>query len=447
MALPKVSWLGLLAIGAACPAAAQDSPPPPAPAHTEMQVSAAQLFGLADAARDRGDYRTAETAYRALSNDPDIEFRTEARFRLAMMLADREKRYRDAAVELRRILDEKPGAARVRLELARMDAMIGDLGAARRELRAARASSLPPEVDQLVRFYANALTARKKVGGSFELAVAPDSNINRATHANTLSTVIGDFVLDNDARARSGIGLATRAQAYARIGIDHRSRLLLQASGSGNIYRDPAFDDIAFTVQAGPEVTSGADRIGLSGGPSWRWYGNKPYSLSYGVSGNILHPTGKRSQLRIDAGIVHTDNRRNALQSGDGFSLSLGMDRAFSPRFGGGFQISGVRDTAADPGYADANGGVNGYLFREFGRTTAVIGVSYSHLEADARLFLYPERRRDDRFGASASATFRSLTLGTFAPFARLRAERNKSTVGIYDFSRLAGEAGLTSAF
>ena len=88
--------------------------------------AAALVFCAAPDQRD-------ETAYRALAGDPDIELRSEARFRLALMLADRMGRVRDAAVELRRILDERPDAARVRLELARMDAMLGRLGAAERE--------------------------------------------------------------------------------------------------------------------------------------------------------------------------------------------------------------------------------------------------------------------------------------------------------------------------
>src|SRR6185369_6860231 len=102
-----------------------------------------------------------------------------------------------AAVEMRRILDEQPGAARVRLELARIDAQLGNLSAARRELRAAQAAGLPPEVERAVRFYATALQASRPFGGSIELALAPDSNINRATRADTLGTVIGNFTLND----------------------------------------------------------------------------------------------------------------------------------------------------------------------------------------------------------------------------------------------------------
>lgn len=40
-------------------------------------MSASQLFAFADEARDRGDFHIAETAYRALASNPDIELRTD----------------------------------------------------------------------------------------------------------------------------------------------------------------------------------------------------------------------------------------------------------------------------------------------------------------------------------------------------------------------------------
>lgn len=410
-------------------------------------MSAAQLFAYAYAARDRGDYATAERAFRALSHDPEIELRVEARYRLGMMLADRMGKYREAAVEFRAILDEKPNAAGVRLELARMMAQLGNLAAARRELRAAEAAGLPPEVSQLVRFYANALDAYKPVGGSLEAAIAPSNNINRATPSNTLGTVIGDFVLDEDARAKSGIGLSLRGQGYARMPLSTSADLLARVSGNADIYRASDFNDLAFSVEVGPQFRSGADRLSVSPMAGWRWYGMEPYSFSYGITGNWLHPAGKRGQLRVDASFLHEDNRRNDLQDADSYSLAVALDRAFSARFGGGLQLLGVREVARDPGYSTVRGGANIYLFREMGRTTAVLNLGYSRLEADERLFLYPERRKDDRFTASLAATFRSLKVGTFAPLARVRYETNRSNIEIYQFNRISAEVGITAAF
>lgn len=413
-----------------------------------LQLTAGELFQFADAARDAADFATAESAYRALATNPDIELRTEARFRLALMLADRMGRPRDAAIELRRILDEKPGAARVRLELARMDALLGRLGAAEREFRAAQASGqLPPDVERAVRFYASALAAAKPVGGSLELALAPDSNINRATRADTLGTVIGDFTLNDDARARSGLGLSARAQGYARLALGSKARLLARVSGSGDFYRTGQFDDYALALQLGPEFQSGADRITFAAGPSWRWYGQQPFSFGWGGSAVLQHPLGKRTQMRAEAALSRLDNRRNDLQDSTIYAGTLGLDRAFSARFGGGLQLRASRTAARDPGWSDWTGGASGYLFREIGRTTLVVDGGYSRLTADERLFLYPRKRVDDRFNIGLSATFRAIQWKGLAPFVRLRAERNRSTVGIFDFSRRAAELGVTSAF
>lgn len=412
-----------------------------------VTLTPAQLFQFADDAVARGDFAVAEKAYRALAENPDIELRTEARFRLGMMLADRVGRPREAAVEFRKILDEKPSAARIRLELARMNALMGRLGAAEREFRAAQAAGLPPEVERMVRFYANALSAAKPVGASFEIALAPDSNINRATKSDTLGTIIGDFTLDDSAKAQSGVGLALRGQGYFRRPIGRRSALLLRLLGNGDFYRDNAFDDFSLGVLAGPELRRGTDKFAVSIGPTWRWYGTIPYSFSATATAGWQHPTGKRSQIKIDAGVAHVDNRRNDLQDAWSWSLSASFDRAFSARFGGGVQAYGVREAARDPGYATATGGVGAYLFREFGKTSAVLTLGYSHLEADARQFLYRARRIDNRFSASVAGTFRALRIGALAPLARVKWERNISTIELYDFDRIAGEFGVTAAF
>lgn len=427
------------------PAQAQETVPSDAP--QPVKVSAEQLFAIADQARAARDFATAETAYRALTADPDAELRTEARFRLAMMLADDLGKYREAAVLFREILDEKPDAARVRVELARMQVMLGDLRAAERELRSAQAAGLPPEVEQQIRFYAAALSARKPFGGSVSIAFAPDSNINRATRSDTLGTIIGDFTLDEDAKARSGLGLALRGQAYFRTGIDKRSQLLFRASTYANLYRTEEFDDIAFSVQAGPEYVSGKDRINISGEATWRWYGLAPYSFSAGASATWQHPMGDKAQLRIDGRVADVNNRRNRLQDATTLLLAASYDRAFSAKFGGGLQISSNREAARDPGYSTISGGATAYVFRELGRTTFTASAGYSRLEADRRLFLYPKRRVDDRFNASIGANFRFLKIGTFAPTVKFGWERNKSTVEIWDYSRISAEFGITSAF
>ena len=90
--------------------------PVAAPAAVRDHLSAVELFGLADEARTAGRADQAETLYDALSHDPDPEIRAEALFRKGMMLGE-QKKYRRAAVTFRHLLDEKPDATRVRLDV------------------------------------------------------------------------------------------------------------------------------------------------------------------------------------------------------------------------------------------------------------------------------------------------------------------------------------------
>jgi hypothetical protein len=446
MRVIRSSSLAVALAALAAPAAyAQDAAAPASDAG--VQMTASELFDYADEARDAGDFQIAENAYRALMQDVNPEYRIEARFRLAEMFAKKQGKLREAATLYREILDEKPEASGVRLELASVLAAMGDVDSARRELRAAEASGLPPDVERLVRFYARALSSPKQFGGGLEVALAPSNNINRATGSDTLGTIIGDFIIDEDAKAKSGIGLSVRGQAYYRPPLSDNADLLLRISSSGDLYEEKRFDDMVLQAEVGPQVRFGADRLALSAIAAHRWFGLNSYSSSYGGNGNFQHPLGKRAQLRLDASAIHTDIEPNPLQNSNRYQLAAAVDRAFTATFGGGVQLSGTREVSADPGYSTAQGGISTYLFRNIGQTTAVLNLSYSHLEADKKLFIYPNRRKDDRYAVNVSGTFRALKIGTFAPLVRLSFERNVSTIEIYDFSRFGVEIGVTAAF
>src|SRR3546814_9513613 len=107
-----------------------------------------------------------------------------------------------------------------------------------------------------------------------------------------------------------------------RICVEPGAGLLLRASASAVLYRDAGFNDVTIGVQAGPQYAWGRSQLTFSFGPSWRWYGRDPYSRAVGGSVSWQRPTGKRSQMRIEGGIVHQTNLRNVLQTADDFTLS-----------------------------------------------------------------------------------------------------------------------------
>jgi len=409
-------------------------------------LSATALFDIAAQADAAGQIADAEAIYRALGNDPDAEIRAEARFRLGQMLV-RQGRLQDAALAYRALLDEKPDAGRVRLELAAIHARLGDMTAAARELRQAQATGLPEDVAQIVDQFTTALRSTRRFGGSIELAFAPDTNINRATGSATLDTIIAPLQLDDDARAQSGVGIKLGSQIYARLPVESRVNLLARLSANGMFYDRARFNDASTAIQLGPEIQGPRDRVHPSLNLGWRHYGGDLYATTAGVGVEWRRAIGQRTQGQFNLSATDADYRINDLQDGMLYAASLGVERAIGARSGIGVTLSGDRQDAADPGYATSAGGVSLLGWREMGATTLYASAAFRRLEADARLFLYPERRRDSHYRLGVGAALRNLGAFGLAPVARVNWERNASTVGLYDYRRLGFELGVTRAF
>lgn len=430
---------------AAGPAAAEGMSPSPS-ATRKVQATADQMLGLADQLIRRGDAAQAEPILDLLTRDPDADVRNEARFRRATLLEARGDD-RAAAVLLRRILDDKPDAAPVRLKLAAMLQKMGDETAALRELRALRTSDLPSNVARFVDRLSASLQASKPLGFQIEVALAPDTNINRATRSDTLGTVFGDFTLDKGSKARSGVGAALRGFAQARHAFSADLGVVARASGEANLYRDKDFSDISLDLAAGPELRLGRTRLTAEAGGSQQWYGMKPYQRSLRVAGSVTQPVDAVSQLRLDAGARWADNRFNDLQDGRGVSLRARYERALSPSLLLAAHFGVDRFKARDDAYSTRSWNAGFAAYQEFGRMTLSAGIDVGRLKADERLSLLPEAREDKLLRVSIGSVFRQFTVAGFAPMTRLVFERNKSSVEFYDYKRTRTEFGVSRAF
>ena len=418
-----------------------------APATNKVFASPAQMLDLAEQLVQRGSLADAETILSLLSRDPDPDIRNEARFRLAKLLQSERKSTR-AAELLRSIIDEKPDAAPVRLQLAQLLENIGDVDGALRQVRAAQAAGLPPNVARLVDRYSEALRARRPFGGSFQVALAPDSNINHATRSDTLGTVIGDFDIGDDAKAKSGTGIALQGQVYRRFGIGlGGANVLARASGFADLYRKTRFNDVALDFAAGPELQLGGDRLNIEAGVLEHWYGQKPFIRGARLGASYSHPLGLRSLVRLNASAMLLDNRLNDLEDGKDYSAQAEFEHALSATTGVALSLSGDRQSLKDAGYSTTawRAGLTGW--RELGRVTITGGLQLGRLNADERLVLFPDKRADRYSRIELGAAFRQLQWRGFAPLARFSIERNRSTIAFYDYRRTRTEIGITRAF
>jgi hypothetical protein len=434
-------------------AAATAAPPSPAVAASpqsyrhKLVLTPAEMFKLADAATINGDLTTAFAIYDALEHNPDSDIRSEARFRHARQLLSH-NRNKDAALLLRRLIDEKPGATMARLELAHTLHLLGETDAALRELRAAQSTGLPPSVARLVDRYSQALRAQRPFGASFEFALAPDSNINRATRSSSLGTIFGDFDIDEQSKAKSGTGLSLRGQAYRRIRLGNGgTNLLARLSGFGDLYRKTRFNDVAADFAAGPEIRLGRNQFNLEIGATQRWFGQKAFMRSARAAATWARPIGDRTQLRVSGSAALIDNQLNDLQDGKAYSGRVGLERALTATTGLGLNLSLDRQALKDPGYSTSGWRAGLVGWHDIGRMTLTAEAEFGRLRADERLLLFPDKRSERYSRLSLGTTFRQLEFRGFAPVARFSIERNRSTIAFYDFRRTRSELGFVRAF
>lgn len=416
------------------------------PPSREVRLTAHQMLAAGRTFEQAGKREEAISLYQALAGDPDIEVRAEARFRHALLLqlsGDRS----GAASLLRRVLDEKPQAGAVRIMLARLLDEMGDEPAARRALRAAQASGLPADLARFVDRYSAALRSNKPFGASIDLALAPDNNINRATRSDTLDTVIGPFVLDGNAKPRSGTGLALRGQMFGRVPIGDQLRLVSRMSASADLYKRRQYRDLAIELTAGPEFGLGRTRVSLEAAVGRRSYGGAPLLNQTRLGATAVHPIGRLGQARISASRAWLDHRLNNLQDGTATQLQMSVERALSSSTGLVLSLGGQRDKLGDAAYSTRSWRVGLLGWREIGRATLTAGFDAGRLRADDRFSLLPDARSDRSTRLTAGMIMRRWSVAGFAPTIRVTRERNRSTVIFYDYRRTRTEFGINRAF
>ena len=419
---------------------------PAVPSPVRIRATGVQLLQLAEQFKRSGQTAKAKEILVLLSGDKDADIRNEARFRHAKVLVA-EGQITRAALLLREIIDDRPDAAPVRLELAGLLDKMGDQEGAWRQVRAIHAGGLPPEVARIVDRYSEALRARRLFGASFEIALAPDSNINRATRSDTLGTVLGDFQIADDGKEKTGTGVALNGQAYRRFSLGMNSSLLVRVGGFADLFPDKQFNEIAADIGVGPEFNLGRDRLQLEVGATQRWFGQEKFMRSARIAATFSHPLGGLTLIRLNGSAWLVDNQRNDLEDGKTFSGQVSLEHALTPTTGIAGSLGLQRLSAKDPGYSTTGwrGSLTGW--RDMGRMTLTASAELGRLHADERLILFPHKRADKYTRFSIGATFRQLQIGGFAPVARYSFERNKSKIELYDYRRRRAEIGVVRAF
>jgi hypothetical protein len=436
--------LALLAVLVLTTAPAQQAPPCDEKAGC-VTASAAQLFVLADQLAAAGDLAGAAEILEALTQDKHVEYRSEARFRLAKV---REKMgdLRGAAQALRDLLAEQPSANVARLELARILSLMGETKEAQWELAVAQSWGLPRDVEQNVRKFASALRTTKRRSLTVEFTSGPDTNINRSTSSQFIDTIIAPFELSPDARKQVGMGYTFSLNGYSRDRIGEVT-LLSNAGFHADLSSRPQFNDLQFAADSGPEIALGPARLRPGVTYQRRWFGGSPFSTGIGGKVELLAPLGATAQVDVVGSRIHQSVAPNAAQDGWQTWVTGDLTKALGKGLIGRVNLRyGALDARAKPESLRQFGG--GLLLAHESRPVTFFGeVDYTHTRGLAPIFLFGKARRDWRLDFIGGAIFNRVSFGGFSPVVRLLRTNSHADIVLWDYRRTRLDVGFTRTF
>lgn len=179
---------------------------------------------------------------------------TEHRFRLAHFYQISNQSNKAEEI-LRYILIKNPGHYNSRLSLGMVQAGRKEYTSALYHLRFAMGGEIPQEVREDIQGILSRVN--KAPISYFNLfgAIAPDTNINRATHNLELDLDINGtsipFILDEESLATSGVGIVLTANGRHEIPLTKKLMVQMDGVGSWLNYKGTQYDDLFLRSQFG----------------------------------------------------------------------------------------------------------------------------------------------------------------------------------------------------
>lgn len=409
----------------------------------KARLTPEQLLGEVQLLIEAKRYDEAAPMLAALQQLPDHKL--EIRF-LSGMLAARRGDHKQAASYYRTILAEDPSQTRVRLELGREMLAMGHVQSADKQFKIAQqAKDLPQDVAATIRVVRDVIRSKRTWRLDFDIGIAPDTNINNATAADTI-TILGNgvtptpFKLDSQAKAQSGIGGTAMVSAGARLPVSKHVSALVDVDLAGTKYAESQFDDYQGQIAAGAEIRTSKDTsISIEAVGAQRWFGGKPASQQAGAKAGFQARLGDASQIGLQLDARHT----NAMfdQSYDGWQI--GAYATFEHSVGKALIVSlggfGRWDSLNAAAYSNAEFGMIAGFGGELphGITFGVSGsASRATFSAPMPLFSI-DPRKDWRTSARLTVGDRKVNLMGFSPQVSVSYSKTDSSIVYYSNDRL----------
>jgi len=407
----------------------------------EVKLTAGQLLANASELVAEKRFAEAQPMLAALGNVPALAMETHF---LRGYVAVETGQIDTAIEQFRASLAIDPKQTRVRLELARAMMMRGKDGAAAYHFRlAAQDKALTSEIRATILASRGILRDRRPWHFSTDFGIAPDTNINNGTSAQTVDVVIGDQTipldLDANARKRSGLGQTASISAGYRFKIGERGALLVDADLQGVNYAGSEADDYTLQIAAGPELRLSEDTsLSVQGLGLQRWYGGTRAVTQAGLRLNAQHSIDEAQRVGLTLDMRHSASGFQSDYSGWNLALYATYERVVSRSMIASASLFARTDRLNQAAYSNKEFGLSLGIGGELAHgINAGVNGTFSRATFDAALLALSDTPRSDwRLGARVYAGIRSIRVMGFSPSVSYNYQLNASSLDLFASNR-----------
>lgn len=418
----------------------------------QVKTTATDLLVHIEALVQAGKFAEAKPLLAALAAAPG--YKLETRF-LRGYVAAQTGDLKGAEALYREILVDDPKQVRVRYELGRALLAMGKTAAGDHQMRlVAESEDLPPDIARAIRTVRSIIRSKRTWTLNVDLGIAPDSNINNATGADTITVLFGTqpipLTLDKTAQARSGLGVTGSVDASARLPIGKDRLWLVDFDGFGTQYRTGAYDDLSLEFATGPEFKL-SDKFRLRGElvGAQRDFGNRVVSRQVGGKGGLEVTLDDKQRLGVQFDVRDTDALFDHGYDGWQVGAYATYERVVGHAMIASASAFARRDDLRTASNANTEvGGVlglGGELPKGFN-----FGVSAGASRAvydDAMPFFSLDPRRDWRFNGRLTLGNRAVRVWGFSPSVSYSYGRSDSSITYYTTERSRVRLALARYF
>ena len=244
---------------------------------------------------------------------------------------DRDALLDEAVASFHTILVDRPDLVRVRLELARAFFLQGKDDLSREQFDRVLTGRFPAPVVGNVRKFLNRIRARRRWSGYFGFSVAPDTNINAASDADTIYINGLPFRL-NQQQVSSGIGIVGWGGGEYQYPLAQRWRLRTGINVNHRDYDGGRFDQTFVGGFVGPRwLFSRNTEMSLLATMNQRWWGGSPFNYDFGARLEVEHRVFAGLRLSGRAAWQDRKNQQQKFLEGPLMVFSLGASYVLFP--------------------------------------------------------------------------------------------------------------------